>query len=152
MMKTISLLIFLIVLSACSNFSGNSQAEKALKNFIDARFDTNMTKEQMLKYVDGEMASEIHDMGIDEFDFFTKLKGFKKTDFKILTSNCEKKKCVIVYNLQYDEYKMNTKQFSTEVKKAAEVVRDTEGFWKIVKVDNVKTYLKNHEEIEITND
>lgn len=151
-MKILKLITLSILLIACSKFSGNSQAEKALQNFINARFDTNMTKTQMLKYVDGEMAAEINDMQPDEFDFFTKLKGFAKTDFKILTSNCEKRKCVIVYNLQYDEFSENKKQFSTEVKKAAEVVRDTEGFWKIIKVDNVKTYLKNHQELEITNE
>ena len=148
-MKVFSLLFTLFILSSCSQFNGNSQAEKALKNFIDARFDTDMTKEQMLKFVDGEMADEINDMQADEFDFFTKLKGFKKTGFKVLTRNCEKKRCVIVYQLEYDKYDAEKKKFSTEVKKAAEVVRDTEGFWKIVKVDNVKTYLINHEAIEI---
>lgn len=151
-MKIIKLIGLFCMLLACTRFSGNSQAEKALMNFIDARFDSNMTKEQMLKYIDGEMAAEVLDMQADEFDFFTKLKGFKKTDFKILTSNCEKRKCVIVYNLQYDEFRESKKEFSTEVKKAAEVVRDTEGFWKIVKVDNVKTYLKNHQEIQITDE
>ena len=148
-MKSMYSLLILISLFSCSKFEGTSQAEKALINFIDARFDTNMTKDEMLKYVDGEMATEIINMGEGEFDFFTKLKGFKKTGFKVLTRNCEKKRCVIVYQLEYDEYDDAKKKFSTEVKKAAEVVRNTEGFWKIVKVDNVKTYLKNHEAIEI---
>lgn len=150
-MKKICLLLLLFNIS-CFEGDQSIGAENTLRKFIDLRFQKVLSKEEMLSYVDGEMASEIKDMSKDEFSFFAKLKKYHKKDFKIRAKNCDNSKCMIVYTLKYDEYenkKREIKESSVEVKKVAEIVKNNDGKWKITKVDNVKTYLDSHQDIKV---
>ena len=70
-MKYLLLLALSVILSSCLNWGGSTKAEKVLTSFIDARFEKHLTKDEMLKYISGEMAAEVNAMPDEEFVFFS---------------------------------------------------------------------------------
>lgn len=143
------LLVTLLALSSCTLFDSSHEAERVLNEFIAARFSQKLTRTEMSKFIDGEMAKEVESMTDEEYLNFSNLDGYNKTDFQVRTKNCQKHKCVFVYTLNYDQSENGVKKYSTEVKKVVEVVENEAGEWRISKVDNVKTYLNNHEALEV---
>ena len=75
------------------------------------------------------------------------LKNIKIDSYKMLSKSCQDKKCFITYSVSYLTKIDDKAQFSSEVKKIAEMVQ-IENKWLISDVSNIKTY---HESLEPIN-
>ena len=83
-----------------------------------------------------------------EFSEFTQNVKYKKKKFKILLKKCDEKKCFITYLLTYTQPVPKNPDFEIDVKKIAEM-ENIEGEWKIVRVNNVKSYIESTKPLEI---
>lgn len=139
------MLPLLFLLTAC--LEDNSSPEAALKNFVEARMGTLVTRDYVLERVTGKMRQSLENISEEEFAKFADLRGVKKDSFKILSKSCQEKKCFITYSVGYQTIEKDRPAFVTEVKKIAEI-QSEEGKWLIAEVSNIKTY---HEALEPIN-
>ncbi len=143
MMKWMLPLLFL--LTSC--LEDNLSPEAALKNFVEARMGTVVTREYVLEKVTGKMRQSLENISPEEFEKFADLRNVKKDSFKILSKSCQDKKCFITYSVGYQTMDKDKTSYVTEVKKIAEV-QNEDGKWLIAEVSNIKTY---HEALEAIN-
>jgi hypothetical protein len=143
MMKWMLPLLFL--LTSC--LEDNSSPEAALKNFVEARMGTLVTRDYVLERVTGKMRQSLENITEEEFAKFADLRNVKKDSFKILSKSCQEKKCFVTYSVGYQTMEKDKPSFVTEVKKIAEI-QSEEGKWLIAEVSNIKTY---HEALEPIN-
>jgi len=139
------MLPLLFLLTAC--LEDNSSPEAALKNFVEARMGTLVTREYVLERVTGKMRQSLENISDEEFAQFADLRGVKKDSFKILSKSCQEKKCFITYSVGYQTIEKDKPAFVSEVKKIAEM-QNEDGKWLIGEVSNIKTY---HEALEPIN-
>ncbi len=142
--------LFIIV---CSLFSLLSCSKKVgpqdfLRDFIDYRFSSKLTYEGLLEMTDGALKERI--MNLSEEDKVAYLKTdhlkFKKVRMDLITCIEDKNECNITYTISYDQLKNGTVDVSAEVKKIAQL-KKVEEKWKIVEVDEVKTYFESKNSI-----
>jgi hypothetical protein len=139
------LLPILFLLTSC--LEDNSSPESALKNFVEARMGTTVTREYILERVTGKMRQSLENISEEEFAKFSDLRNVKKDSFKVLSKSCQEKKCFITYSVGYQTLEKDKTSFVSEVKKIAEIQSEN-GKWLIAEVSNIKTY---HEALEPIN-
>ena len=139
------MLPLLFLLTAC--LEDNSSPEAALKNFVEARMGTLVTREYVLERVTGKMRQSLTNISEEEFAKFADLRNVKKDSFKILSKSCQEKKCFVTYSVGYQTVEKDKPAFVSEVKKIAEIQSEG-GKWLIAEVSNIKTY---HEALEPIN-
>jgi len=136
-MKVSLLIVFLLILTACTK---KQEPEVALKNFVNYRFKKNQNIDTILKYLDGPVRQSISDLEGEDLSKFLNMSDVKRKKFKILSTKCQNEKCFITYFLAYDQFEDSKKVQKTEVKKIVEL-RLIEKDWKIFDVSNLKTYI-----------
>lgn len=139
------MLPLLFLLTAC--LEDNSSPEAALKNFVEARMGTLVTREYVLERVTGKMRQSLENISEEDFAKFADFRNVKKDSFKILSKSCQEKKCFITYSVGYQTLEKDKSSFVSEVKKIAEMQSEN-GKWLIAEVSNIKTY---HEALEPIN-
>lgn len=142
-MKWVLPLLFL--LTSC--LEDNSSPESAVKNFVESRMGSTVTREYVLERVTGKMRQSLENISEEDFAKFADLRNVKKDSFKVLSKSCQEKKCFITYSIGYQTLDDNKVTFVTDVKKIAEVQNEN-GKWLIAEVSNIKTY---HEALEAIN-
>jgi hypothetical protein len=139
-MKYILMFCFLILLSCTKNVG----PQDFLKSFIEYRFSSKLTYEGLLEMTDGALKERI--LNLTEEDKVGYLKTdhlrFKKVKMDLITCIEDKNECNITYTVSYDQLKSGTVDVSAEVKKIAQL-KKIEEKWKIVEIDEVKTYFEN---------
>ena len=143
-MKLISFVYILLLVSCMKN---DLSPEAALKDFVDSRIGKVVDREFVLERVTGKMLQSFENMATEDFEKFADMKNIKMESFKILSKSCHDKKCFITYSVSYLTKTDDKAQFSSEVKKIAEMVQ-VESKWLISDVSNIKTY---HESLEPIN-
>lgn len=139
------ILPLLLILTSC--LEDNSSPESSLKNFVEARMGSLVTREYVLERVTGKMRQSLTNISDEEFNKFADLRNVKKDSFKVLSKSCQEKKCFITYSIGYQTMEKDKTAYVTEVKKIAEVQNEN-GKWLIAEVSNIKTY---HESLEPIN-
>lgn len=143
-MKILFLSLFLILTSCLKTEMG---PEAALKDFVESRIGQVVDREFILERVTGKMLVSFESMSDEDFTKFSDMKNIKTDSFKILSKSCQENKCFITYSISYFTRNENKNQFSSEVKKIAEMVL-VDKKWLIADVSNIKTY---HESLEPIN-
>ena len=143
-MKLIS---FVFILAIASCMKNDLSPEATLKDFVDSRIGKVVDREFVLERVTGKMLQSFENMAPADFDKFADMKNIKIDSYKMLSKSCQDKKCFITYSVSYLTKIDDKAQFSSEVKKIAEMVQ-VENKWLISDVSNIKTY---HESLEPIN-
>ena len=143
-MKLIS---FVFILAIASCMKNDLSPEAALKDFVDSRIGKVVDREFVLERVTGKMLQSFENMAPADFDNFADMKNIKIDSYKMLSKSCQDKKCFITYSVSYLTKIDDKAEFSSEVKKIAEMVQ-VENKWLISDVSNIKTY---HESLEPIN-
>lgn len=143
MMKWI--LPLLVFLTSC--LQDTHSPEAALKNFVESRMGSVITRDFVLERVTGKMKQSFENMSDEDFAKFADLRNIRKDSFKILSKSCQEKRCFITYSTAFATKEEDKAVFTSEVKKIAEMV-SVEGRWLIEDVSNIKTY---HEALEPIN-
>lgn len=141
----IILLAFLFIFTACLKTEMGPEA--ALRDFVESRIGQVIAKDFILERVTGRMLQSFENMSDEDFTKFADMQNIKADSFKILSKSCQEKKCFITYSVSYLTSKDGKRQFSSEVKKIAEMSL-LDGKWLIADVSNIKTY---HESLEPIN-
>lgn len=146
----IFILSILVMLTSC--LEDNRSPESALKDFIEIRIGSIVTRTAVLEKVTGKMRASLEHVTDDEFKQFADLRNVQKNSFKILSKSCQEATCFLTYSISYktnsiEEAKKDKTMFTSEVKKIAELSL-VEGKWLIADVTNIKTY---HESLEPIN-
>lgn len=139
-------LVLILLMVSC--LSKSDSPEAALKEFIDNRLEKIVSKDFILDRTTGALRTSLESMNEEEFSRFADLRGFKKDSFKILSKNCQDKKCYVTYSLGYHQKSDASTSWQSEVKKIAEILW-IEGKWLIADVSNIKTYHEASQSIEI---
>lgn len=136
--KIILMLSSLIILFSCTR--GAETPEGLIKMFAKDVSTKKLDMDYYEKFTTGAMWKQISEMDEEEFQEKTRITNVENVKIKILSKNCENDKCIITYIVTYKTKSSSEKSFSTEVKKIAEVHKSEDKFWKIAKVNNLKTY------------
>lgn len=137
------LLSFLFLFASCLN--ENLSPESALKDFIEARMGSTVTREFVLEKVTGKMLQSLENMSDEDFQKFADLRNVRKDSFKVLSKSCQENRCFLTYSIAY-KTTLEKASFSSEVKKIAEL-QLIENKWFIADVSNIKTYHEANEPI-----
>lgn len=140
-------IIITLLLSACINKADSPEA--ALKDFIDSRLEKIVSKDFVVERTTGKLRSSLEAMNEQEFTRFADLRSFKRDTFKVLSKNCQDKRCYLTYSLGYHQAPEGKTTWHSEVKKIAEI-QWIEGKWLIADVSNLKTYHESVETIEVS--
>lgn len=135
----------LVFLTSC--LQDNHSPEGALKNFVESRMGSVVTRDFILERVTGKMRQSFENMSDEDFAKFADLRNIKRDSFKILSKSCQEKRCFITYSTAFVTKEEEKSVFTSEVKKIAEIV-SVDGRWLIEDVSNIKTY---HEALEPIN-
>lgn len=140
------LMIFLVV--ACTK--DIKTPEGLLAKFTEDITTKKMDRDYYSKYTSGKMKESIDKLSDEEFETYGNLGKVKNAKIEVLKKNCSQEvKCSLTYIVKYDyiSEESSERDFKSEVKKVANLVKDDEG-WKIEDVSNIKTY---HESIKPIN-
>ena len=143
-MKVVKLFI-LLSLVACLNKDMGPEA--ALRDFIESRLGSVVSRDFILERVTGKMYQSVQNMSEQDFEKFADLKNIKSDSFKVHSKSCQEKRCFITYSLGYTTKENDKTNYQSEVKKIAEMI-EVENKWLIADVSNIKTY---HESMEPIN-
>ena len=141
-----NLVLILLVIFSFACTKTEKTPEDTLKEFVQYRFSSGQTKDDVLKWTDGLLKEQIESMSEEELKSFMDTSSFKKRDFKVNLSKCQESKCNITYTISYDQLKEDKKAYFVETKKIA-LLDKSSGEWKILDVNNVKTFLDMKEDI-----
>ncbi len=134
--------LFLLMIFLISCVSDSSSPEGSLKQFVELNFSGSASKNEILSKITGKMRESFELLSEDDFKKSTQFVELQKQGFKVVSKNCEEKRCYITYSLSFRDKSTAERQgFHTEVKKIAELHFDN-GKWLIADVSNVKTYLE----------
>lgn len=139
-------LVLLLSLTSC--FDRIDSPEAALRDFVDIRLEKVVSKDAIVERTTGKLKSSLEAMTEEEFSKFSDLRAFKRDTFKVLSKNCQEKRCYLTYSLGYHQNVEGKKTWSSEVKKIAEI-QSVEGKWLISDVSNLKTYHEASLPIEV---
>lgn len=143
-MKLLSLAL-LILFAGCTK---ESTPETALEDFIQYRFQSGQSKEDILEMTTGPLHEKLNEMSDEDLEKFIDVKDLKKRKLKVLIKNCEEDTCYLTYVLRYVQGKETPRDFSVEVKKIAQINK-VEDKWLLADVSNVKTYIEAKKELKI---
>jgi len=141
--------IFLVI--AFASCTKKSTPEKVLNDFVNYRFNTSQSKDELLEMTTGELYERINSMEGKDLEEFLNVKDLKKRKLKVLLKNCEENECFLTYVLRYGQGAANPKDFGIEVKKIAKVEREGQT-WKVAEVSNVKTYIEAKKELGVSSE
>lgn len=142
----IFMLSVLVFLASC--LEDNRSPEAALKEFIEMRIGSVVTRASLLEKVSGKMKASLEGVTDEEFKQFADLRNVEKDSFKVLSKSCQQETCFLTYSISYKTKSPEDKPaFTSEVKKIAELSL-VDGKWLIADVTNIKTY---HESLEPIN-
>lgn len=139
-------LVLLLSLASC--FDRIDSPEAALRDFVDIRLEKVVSKDAIVERTTGKLKSSLEAMTEEEFSKFSDLRAFKRDTFKVLSKNCQEKRCYLTYSLGYHQDVEGKRTWNSEVKKIAEV-QSVEGKWLISDVSNLKTYHEASLPIEV---
>tara|TARA_Y100000768_G_C23975431_1_gene682788 strand:- start:1268 stop:1675 length:408 start_codon:yes stop_codon:yes gene_type:complete len=131
-------------------FSCNKEStpESALEDFINYRFESGQSKEDILEMTTGPLYEKLNSLTEEELQKFTDVKDLSKRRLKVLIKNCEEDTCYLTYVLRYVKGNETPRDYSVEVKKIAQVNK-VEEKWLLSDVSNVKTYIESKKELKI---
>lgn len=141
--------ILLLAISLLTSCTKTNDPEIALKEYVDLRFSNeNISRNDVLKRTSGTLQQQISNMSDDEFTKF-QTKNLKKRAFRILSTKCAKDECFVTYSIKYDTFdNSDGKVFTSEIKKIAQLQKENNE-WKIVDVNNIKTFHDSKKALEI---
>ncbi|MBC99627.1 MAG: hypothetical protein CME63_17920 [Halobacteriovoraceae bacterium] len=143
-MKILSVFLLLFMFS-CNK---ESTPESALEDFINYRFESGQSKEDILEMTTGPLYEKLNSLTEEELQKFTDVKDLSKRRLKVLIKNCEEDTCYLTYVLRYVKGNETPRDYSVEVKKIAQVNK-VEEKWLLSDVSNVKTYIESKKELKI---
>ena len=143
-MKILSVFLLLFMIS-CNK---ESTPESALEDFINYRFESGQSKEDILEMTTGPLYEKLNSLTEEELQKFTDVKDLSKRRLKVLIKNCEEDTCYLTYILRYVKGNETPRDYSVEVKKIAQVNK-VEEKWLLSDVSNVKTYIESKKELKI---
>lgn len=146
-MKYFKFIVIQILIIGCTatNFQN---PETVLKEYVDYRFSKHQTRPHLLKYATAFLRQSIEEMTEKDFHDFKKTHNYKKRKFKINLKKCSGDQCHLTYTVTYDIIKENRNLYSVEVKKIAELHRES-NTWKIASISNIKTFLDSKISIDL---
>ncbi len=133
------LVLILLTLFIYSCDKGPTSPEGLLKMYVQDITSKKLDRDYFNKYTTGKLLETITALDDDEFSNYVDLSKIKNPRLKISNKNCAGNECVLTYFVKYDVNKGDNKQFESEIKKIATLVKEGES-WKISEVTNVKTY------------
>jgi predicted membrane-bound dolichyl-phosphate-mannose-protein mannosyltransferase len=142
-----SLIAVFIMITTISCEESAKSPEGLIKMYVKDVTTKSLSRDYFEKYTTGKLLDSINSLSDDEFKKFVDLKKIKNAYADISTKNCSESKCTITYVVKYDVVKEEEKEFSSEVKKIASLVKYEE-IWKIEEVSNVKTYIEAKKPID----
>ncbi len=147
-MKIILMIInFLGMLMLFQGCESEKDPEGVLRGYIDYSFNSGKDRAKYLDWLGEELYEKIKNMSDEEFEDFSNMERFKRKRFRVLQKNCDGELCNITYLITYLQYDENKKaDFSVEVRKIGEL-KKLDGKWKIISVNNIKTYIEAENEI-----
>jgi hypothetical protein len=142
------MLLLLLILVSCNN--GASSPEGLVKMFVSDSVKGKVNRDYYEDFTTGSLLEASRDLTDEEIEK-SSFDGIKSVKTKIISKNCSEDKCILTYIVTYltktDLEDKSKTDFSTEVKKIAEVEKEGD-IWKIAQVKNVKTY---HESLKPIN-
>jgi hypothetical protein len=144
-MKILSILLSVLFLFGCNK---KSTPETALEDFINYRFESGQSREDILEMTTGVLSEKIGSMTEEDLKKFLDVENLSKRRLKVLIKNCEESTCYLTYVLRYVQGKENPKDYSVEVKKIAQVNK-VEEKWLLADVTSVKTFIEAKKELKI---
>ncbi|MFP5457996.1 MAG: hypothetical protein ACLGG7_04625, partial [Bacteriovoracia bacterium] len=84
-------LVLLLSLASC--FDRIDSPEAALRDFVDIRLEKVVSKDAIVERTTGKLKSSLEAMTEEEFSKFSDLRAFKRDTFKVLSKNCQEKRC-----------------------------------------------------------
>jgi len=147
MMKFLMMSIIIMVLMSCTKDDAKTP-EGLLTMFAKDITTKKLDKEYFDKYTSGKMLESIEQLNEEEFEKFSNLSNIKDPKITISKKNCSDDKCTLTYIVKYDHHVDKAKEFESEVKKLATVIKDGET-WKIEEVTNLKTFHEAIKPIEV---
>ena len=116
-MKILSVFLLLFMIS-CNK---ESTPESALEDFINYRFESGQSKEDILEMTTGPLYEKLNSLTEEELQKLTDVKDLSKRRLKVLIKNCEEDTCYLTYVLRYVKGNETPRDYSVEVKKIAQV-------------------------------
>ena len=146
-MKYIICTILISLVFSCTK-SGSSP-EAALRKYINYRFSSGQSKNELLNRTTGELNKVLDSFSEEQLNQIVNSNQYKKRKLKINLKNCSPQKCHITYTLAFSKVKTKAKEFDIDVKKIATIIL-VDGKWKISDISDIKTYVRSIKEIEVT--
>lgn len=142
---------FICILALLTSFSctKKSTPEGALKSFIEYRFDSSQSRDDLLDMTSGLLNENISAMNDEDLKKFLNVKDLKRRRLTVLVKSCEPTSCFLTYVLRYSQGSEKPKEFGVEVKKIAKIVKLGET-WKISEISNIKTYIDSKKSLDIS--
>ena len=134
----------LLLVSLCSCFEGNVTAAGSLRNFVKKASANSLSQEDYSDYAQGDLLERIMAMDEEEFKSYQEQTALDSVQLDILSENCTKNNCTITYLTKYTTKTSDGSNYNSEVRKIAELEKFEEA-WKVISVQNVKTYLEAQE-------
>lgn len=136
MKKKLLLVLVVVLMQSC--FENNDNPTAFLKDFVRKTTKGIISQSDYKSYIKGELLSQIENLSEEEFKNYEKQLKVKNIKINILNENCKETKCTITYITKYSSKASDGSEYATEVRKIAEL--EKEDSWKLVSVENVKTY------------
>lgn len=137
MIKILMTTLVMILITACNKDA--TTPEGLLTMFIKDITTKKLDHEYFEKYTTGKLLESVEQLNADEFEKFSNLSNIKDPQIKVTKKNCSDQKCTLTYIVKYDHHVKKAKEFESEVKKLATLVKSGET-WKIEEVSNLKTF------------
>ncbi len=148
MIKFLLVVLNVIVLVSCDK--GAETPEGLIKMYIQDLTQKKVDRTYFDKYTTGKLLETVTNLNDEEFKKFVGVEKLANPRIDISNKNCQPNKCTLTYIVKYDIIEKNSKEFSSEVKKVATLIKE-DTIWKISEVTNVKTFIEGAKPIEVLN-
>jgi len=138
------ILIILFGLLSCT--PSDESPKEVLVKFVNLRFSNNQSLEKIKSYLGPDLSGQLEKLTQEQIDNYIGLNKRKLMKIKINAETCDGVKCLLTYTITYEEKMDKNDQVSVETKKIAELQK-LDGNWKIINIDEVKSYLNYKEPI-----
>ena len=139
-MKYILLVVCLFTVIGCDK--GAKTPEGVLAKYIGDITSKKVDREYFEDYTTGKLLETVQSLSDEEFTKFIDMSKVRNPRIEVSNKNCSDDKCSLTYIVKYDVVSAKTKQFESEVKKVASVLKDGK-IWKIEEVSNIKTFYES---------
>lgn len=140
--------VILLTLFVISCDQGAKTPEGLIKMYIQDLTQKKVDRTYFEKYTTGKLLETVTSLDDEEFKKFVGVEKLANPRIDISNKNCAADSCTLTYIIKYDIVENNSKEFSSEVKKVATLIKD-EDIWKISEVTNVKTFIEGSNPIEV---